>query len=103
MPPLEIEKHPNGVGQYLAHKPMLEVPQMTHDVTEVIFSLCWCRISSNHAVETGNRGVSRSPRQWLIRLPLNPGECDKIHGVSFDHAIWGNPLFCIKVQRRWYN
>jgi hypothetical protein len=29
-PHLEIEKHPNGVGQYLAHEPMLEVPQIMH-------------------------------------------------------------------------
>src|SRR5262252_11175087 len=35
-------------------------------------------ISSNHAVETGNRGVSRFPRRRLIRLPLNPGECGKL-------------------------
>src|SRR5262247_143679 len=32
-------------------------------------------ISSNHAIETGHRGVSRPPRRRLIRLPLNPGEC----------------------------
>src|SRR5262245_5758416 len=35
-------------------------------------------ISSNHAIETGNRGVSRSPRRRLICLPLNPGECENI-------------------------
>src|SRR5262245_26704965 len=41
-----------------------------------LFSHCaGDKISSNHAVETGNRGVSRSPRRRLIRLPLNPGEC----------------------------
>jgi hypothetical protein len=33
MPPLEIETHPNGVGQYLAKKPRLEVPPRTHAAT----------------------------------------------------------------------
>lgn len=33
MPHLEIEKHPNGVGQSLANKPRLVGPQITHAAT----------------------------------------------------------------------
>src|SRR5262245_54234836 len=53
-------------------------------------------ISSNHAIETGNRGVSRSPRRRLICLPLNPGECAESYGAFQRAASQQEPSYRVK-------